>query len=581
MRDAIAAKAAPAGQGSVWKSGLYLGRIYHGSNTLSPDAIVNNQSHILSRPAFHLLILCLLASVLFFYNLGGWDLWNPDEPRYAQVAREMAEDGNWILPRFNKRIYPDKPPVFFWLIALSYAVSGEVSSYAARFPSALAGVLGVLLTYLIGCRLKSSRAGFIAALVLATTVEYFWLGRRANLDMTLTFFILGAFFFFYKGYQDNSSRLYYLFYFFIGLATLTKGPVGFILPLLTVISYLAVKKDLNAVKKVIFHPGLILFFALIFAWLIPSAMVGGKEYLDEIIFKQIFGRVYESWSHQEPFYYYFLSFPPLVIPWVVFLPSALLYAFSSRRRSSGEDTFFPAVWFIVVFVFFSLCSGKRTLYLLPLVPACALMVGCLWDRFFDKDGKDAVSGLVRIPCYLLLCSSIAASILLPWFSAFFKSEHQDFNYVGPVLVLTVSTTAALIMFIKKKEVLTLAMLMAIMAGGFLYSVAYVFPALNEFNSAKPFSLRIKSLMKDNELLVSFCHKNDAFIFYTGIGEIREIKTLPDLRLLVLDPPKRFLLLMKKEDFEKIASALPFRIYPWEEGKVEDDEFILASNHERS
>jgi hypothetical protein len=209
------------------------------------------------------------------------------------------------------------------------------------------------------------------------------------------------------------------------------------------------------------------------------------------------------------------------------------------------------------------------------------MVGCLWDRFFDKDGKDTVSGLVRIPCYLLLCSSIAASILLPWFSTFFRSEHQDFNYVGPALVLAVSTIAALIMFIKKKEVLTLAMIMAIMACGFLYSVAFVFPALNGFNSAKPFSLRIKSLMKDNELLASFCYKNDAFIFYAEIGEIREIKSLPDLRLFLLDPPKRFLLLMNKEDFEKIASALPFRIYPWEEGKVEDDEFILASNHERS
>ncbi len=549
---------------------------------MSPEAI-NDKYTILTRPVFHLLILCLLASVLvlFFYNLGGWDLWNPDEPRYAQVAREMVVDGNWILPRLNNRIYPDKPPVFFWLIALSYAVSGEVSSCAARFPSALAGVLGVLITYLIGRKLKSARAGLISALMLLTSMEYFWLGRRANLDMTLTLFILAALFFFYKGYRDTSPRLYYLSYLFIGLATLTKGPVGFILPLLTVITYFSVKKDLNAVKKVIFHPGLILFFALIFAWLIPSVLAGGREYLDEIIFKQVLGRVYESWSHEEPIYYYFLSFPPMLIPWVFFLPSALLYAFSSRRRSSGEDTLFSAAWFIVVFVFFSFCSGKRTLYLLPLVPACALMVGCLWDRFFDTDGKDAVSGLVRIPCCLLLCLSIAASILLPWFSTFFKSEHQDFSYVGPALVLAVSTIAALIMFIKKKEVLTLAMIMSIMAFGFLYSVAFVFPALNGFNSARPFSLRITSLRQDNEPLVSFCHKNDAFMFYTGIGEIREIKSLADLRLLLLDPPKRFLLLMNKEDFEKIASALPFRIYPWEEGKVEDDEFILASNHKRS
>ena len=85
------------------------------------------------------LVLFGFCFVLFFVNLGQWDLWNPDEPRYAQVAREMTEGGNWILPRLNKRIYPDKPPVFFWLIALSYAVSGEVSPFSARFPSALAG----------------------------------------------------------------------------------------------------------------------------------------------------------------------------------------------------------------------------------------------------------------------------------------------------------------------------------------------------------------------------------------------------------------------------------------------------------
>jgi len=254
----------------------------------------NNKYNLLARPAFHLVVLTFFASLLFIYNLGGWDLWNPDEPRYALVARGMVEDGNWILPRLNNRIYPDKPPVFFWLIALASVVSGAVSSFTARFPSALAGVLGILFTYLIGRRLKSPRAGFISALVLATTVEYFWLSRRANIDMTLTFFIITAFFFFYKGYQENASRLYYLFYFFIGLAALTKGPVGFILPLLTIIIYSAVKKDRHGVKAILFHPGIILFFALILAWLIPSAIVGGKEYLDEIIFKQIFGRVYES-----------------------------------------------------------------------------------------------------------------------------------------------------------------------------------------------------------------------------------------------------------------------------------------------
>jgi hypothetical protein len=542
----------------------------------------NNKYNILTRPAFHLLILALLASLLFFYNLGGWDLWNPDEPRYAQIAHEMAEDGNWILPRHNNRIYADKPPVFFWLIALSYAVSNDVNSFAARFPSALAGVLGVLLTYLIGRRLKSPRAGFISALVLATTVEYFWLGRRVNLDMTLTCFILGALFFFYKGYQDKAPRLYYLSYLFIGLATLTKGPVGFILPLLTIIIYGAVKKNRQGVKAIITHPGTILFFALIFAWLIPSAMVGGKEYLDEIIFKQIFGRVYESWSHKEPFYYYFLNFPALVIPWTLFLPSAFIYGFSRTRRSQKEDVLLPMLWFITVFVFFTLCSGKRPLYLLPLIPAFALMVGLLWDRFFDEDGEAFVAGLVRVPCYLMLGALLAACIAMPWFSTAFKGMPPiALNYYVPALVAGVCAIAALVMFIKKKTALTLVMFIAIIAGGFIYSAQYVFPALNEFNSAKPFSLKIKSLLQESDLLASFCQKNDAFIFYSGVREIKELETPSAMATLFMKSPQRVFCLMYKKDFDRIASVLPFRIYPWAEGRVEDREFIIVSNHERS
>ncbi|MCK5008988.1 MAG: glycosyltransferase family 39 protein, partial [Deltaproteobacteria bacterium] len=100
---------------------------------------------ILNKSSFHIFVLLILSSAIFFVNIGGWDLWNPDEPRYAQVAKEMMESGNWILPHLNSRVYPDKPPVFFWLIALSSKIKGEVTSFSARFPSALAAVLGVLI----------------------------------------------------------------------------------------------------------------------------------------------------------------------------------------------------------------------------------------------------------------------------------------------------------------------------------------------------------------------------------------------------------------------------------------------------
>src|SRR4030042_4017626 len=134
-------------------------------------------------------ILFLLGFCFFFYllNLGQWDLWNPDEPRYAQVAREMVNGGEWILMHFNGKVYGDKPPLFFWFIALSSFLWQGFNSFSVRFPSALFGTLTVLLTFLIGKYLYSSRTGFLSGLIIATSVQFAFLSTRANIDTTLTF----------------------------------------------------------------------------------------------------------------------------------------------------------------------------------------------------------------------------------------------------------------------------------------------------------------------------------------------------------------------------------------------------------
>ena len=167
----------------------------------------------------------------------------------------------------------------------------------------------------------------------------------------------------------------------MGIATLTKGPVGFLLPGLTVIFYLLFKRDVDTLKKVLFHPGGLLFLAVTLAWVIAACIQGGEAYRNEILFKQTIGRVHDSWSHRQPFYYYFTKLPFLFYPWVFFLPSTFVYLFT-RRKEIKEDYLFPTVWFITIFVFFTLCSGKRELYLLPLFPAGALMVGFLFNQVF-------------------------------------------------------------------------------------------------------------------------------------------------------------------------------------------------------
>ena len=551
------------------------------STTLCPEAL-HNKPTFLTRPAFHLFILALLACVLFFYNVGGWDLWNPDEPRYALVAKEMAEGGNWILPHLNHQVYPDKPPVFFWLIACAYKVAGT-NSLAARLPSALAAIAGIMLTYVLGSKIYGSRAGFISALILSTTVEYFWLGRRANIDMTLTLFIVSALYFFYKGYRMNTSKGWsssiYLFYFFMGAATLTKGPVGFLLPALTVVVYLFSKKDLRSLKRVLFHPGVFLFLAVVLAWVIPACRQGGEAYRDNILFKQTVGRVHDSWSHKQPLYYYFTNLPFLLFPWIFFLPSAFIHL-CTRRKEIKEDLLFPFIWFITTFVFFTICSGKRGLYLLPLFPAGALMIGFLFNRFFANDPL-LNRRLITIPASLLVGSLLAACIALPFIGQSLSNQYRQALQFYPLLIiLGFASTVALYCLLKKKGATTFTLIIIIMAGCFLSAAGLILPSMNRFQSAKPFSLKIKSHMKAGDALVSYRLHSEipAIDFYTGIREIKQFETPDELITCFTQSNTRIFCLMQKQYFSQLLPIVPVSLTVWDAALIGRHDIVLISNH---
>src|SRR4030043_583786 len=205
-------------------------------------------------------ILIGFCMILYFFNLGRWDLWTPDEPRYAQVAREMVNRGDWILMHYNGNTYPDKPPLFFWLIAFSSFLWQGFSSFSVRFPAAFFGTLTVLLTFFLGKTLYSSRTGFLSGLILATSLEFSYLSTRANIDTTLTFFTTASLLCFFQWYRRGQDKakdmkkaevgvkveekakmrhlLIYGFYIGMALATLAKGPGGFILPLSVSLIYL-------------------------------------------------------------------------------------------------------------------------------------------------------------------------------------------------------------------------------------------------------------------------------------------------------------------------------------------------------
>jgi 4-amino-4-deoxy-L-arabinose transferase-like glycosyltransferase len=525
-------------------------------------------------------LLLVFCFVLFFVNLGQWDLWNPDEPRYAQVAREMVNGGDWILMHFNGQVYGDKPPLFFWLIAFSSYLWGGFNSFSVRFPSAFFGTLSVLLTFLIGKRLYSSRTGFLAGLVLATSLEFAYLSTRANIDATLTFFTtfsLLCFFQWYRGSpphpsplpqgerenvvtfpihqgkrEDRGAFIIYGFYIGIALATLAKGPVGFILPLLVCLAFLVVQKDWNSLKRMKLMQGMILFILVVLAWYVPALLKGGREYFNETIMLHTVDRFAKGSSHIRPFYYYLYNFPADFLPWIFFLPAAIIYGFSGRRAGIKKEFLFLFIWFVVVIIFFSFSKGKRGLYLLPLFPAVSLIVGKWWDDFLLSSINNFYDRWFSIPLWIFSGLLLGLGVGIPWVVSTRFPSHLLYSL--PIAFLFVGGAIALfILYRLRYWAAVFFLVVGIMGGGVFYAQRVIFPIINAYKSARFISQEVTSRIQPGEKLAIYGDFVIApYNYYTGITPILEIEKRDEF-IRFLQSRERIFCFLKFRDFAQFET----------------------------
>ena len=549
-------------------------------------------SNLWNRPSGQVGLLLVFCFALFIVNLGQWDLWNPDEPRYAQVAREMVNGGDWILMHFNGKMYADKPPLFFWLIAFSSALWGGLTSFSVRFPSALFGTLIVLLTFFLGKCLYSSRTGFISGLILATSAEFAYLSTRANIDATLTFFTTASIFCFIKWYRYNTPHPYplpqgeredkrpfiiYGFYIGMALATLAKGPVGFILPLLVSLIYLIIQKDWNGIKRMKLIQGMILFIIIVLAWYLPALLKGGKEYFNETIMLHTVDRFAKGSSHIRPFYYYLYNFPADFLPWIFFLPAAIAYGFSGGKAGVKKEFLFLFVWFAVIFIFFSFSKGKRGLYLLPLFPAVSLIVGKWWDEFLSASIKYFHHRWFSIPLRIFSGLLLSLGVGILWVvSTRFPSY---LPYSLPIAFLFFGGSIALFILHRFRYRAAVFFLIAgIMASGFFYTLGVAFPLINPYKSARFISQEITSRIQPGEKLAIYGDFVTApYNYYTGIVPILELEKREEF-IRFLQSEKRVFCLLKFRDFSQIQvmeGRPKFELIA--RRKVGGDDMVLISN----
>lgn len=331
------------------------------------------------RSLVFLILIILISGVLFLAGLGNRGLWSPDETRYIAVSKEIIESGDWVSLRRNGEIYAQKPPVFFWLMAISSLLLRGFSEFSARLPSALAGIGGAIITYLFALRLFNERIAALSSLILISSIAYLAAARWVILDVVSTFFILSSIYLLYIGFNrsDLRFRVYLPAFVLMAVGTLTKGPIGIILPLLVMGSYAFHKKEMRSLFGKELFAGFILFILMVAVWLIPACIKGGQAYTKELLLRQIFGRFLEAFDHREPFYFYLIRFPLGFMPWIVFFPSAVVFFVKHKR--SEDSVKFIFLWFISIFLFFTLSKSKNDLYILPVYPAVSMAIAYYLD----------------------------------------------------------------------------------------------------------------------------------------------------------------------------------------------------------
>ncbi len=320
---------------------------------------------------------------MFFAGIGRLALIEPDEGRNAEVAREMLAKGNWIVPHFDGFAYLDKPPAYFWAVAASFKVAG-LSEASARFPSALAALLTVFLAWFLARRMFGNSTGLYAGIILATSPLVVVFAREVIFDMTLTLFVTAAMVCYWLREAGSEQRklLDILFFAAMGLATLTKGPVGFLLPLLSIAAYEALRGKFARLKELNWGLGLVTFFAITLPWFV-AVSVRHPDFPGYAFWQESLERFATPQSHRPgPIYYYLIIYLAGFLPWSFFLLYAVFHRvrrWKELRDSQQASVLFLLSWVGVIFVFFSISKSKLPGYFLPAMVPLSILMGKVWQ----------------------------------------------------------------------------------------------------------------------------------------------------------------------------------------------------------
>ena len=460
---------------------------------------------------YHWLLLAAVLLLLF----GGNSLMpvtDNVESNYALTAKEMVLSHDWISPRIYGHYWFDKPVMFYWLTALSYKLFG-FTDLASRLAPGLSGLLSVILIGWCGRQFYSPRAGFWSMLILSSFVMFFALSKLIITDATLFLFFNATLLFFYLGYSRPQKNYYYVMYAAAALATLTKGPVGFLLPGLIIVLFLLLTHGWKELKHAHLCTGVLLFLVLAVPWYLRMYQLHGQDFLDIFlgVHNMLRATVAEH-PRDNVIYYYTVLLLLMAFPWISFLPGALKQAFYKNKHWTrpADLPLFLILNITVVFIFFQNMATKYPTYTYPILGPLALLIAGYLDQ--NAEHLSWKGPLIYNTVFALLLA--AAALLIP------VSKIQLYH---PALITIVLVLGYSWQWLIRRDHERLILSIGVTALAFnLCLIACVMIPLTQMRSAAHLTGTLEKLAPQVTTVISYGDYPTSAVYYSGKTFLRLI-----------------------------------------------------------
>jgi 4-amino-4-deoxy-L-arabinose transferase-like glycosyltransferase len=497
-------------------------------------------------------VLLLGAAFPYFINLGASSIWDANEAFYAETPREMMDASDYVNPSFNFQLRYNKPVLSYWEVAAAYHVFG-VSEQSERLPIAIGGMVLIATAFGLGRLVGGTEAGLLASLVLATSPRVMLLARRIIIDVNLAMFTGLVLLLFALSEIRPKRRLYLvLMYVAAGLGVLTKGPVAVLLPALAFLIYLSSERRLGDIRRMMLPSGAAIGLAIVLPWYYLVYRLHGWEYIRAFIVGENLDRYAQTIGEPARGILFYL---PVMLadlfPWSLFIPLALFWAF--RQRSSRVVRLL-LVWIAAIVVFFSLSGTKEDLYILPIVPAEAALVGAVIARSFDRLTAVRSTRWFSVATALMLFLTGAAA-----FWAFAVAHRYSLQGASVVAVVAVVGGAAALMVIARRQIFAAA---STVAGTLVVIswcvVLWALPDFERYKPVRPFADVIRSRASVGGIVGYYGFALPSMVYYLH-RPIMEV-VLPDHLRAVFYSTSDVYFVMPEADYEAVKERLPVRTY---------------------